>query len=178
MGASAVGLYWMKQAPVESVAQAEPPAAAQPRPPQPKFDFYNLLPEMEVVVPDSEVDGPASAPPARVAAKPPADTAKTETAAKAAVPTPATPAPPATPTTQETYLLQVGSFRRAEDAERLKAQMALQGIQVQIQQVTINGKDTFHRVRTVPLRGTQQLNDVRGRLRKSGVDSIVIKLKG
>jgi len=175
-GAFAVGLYWLKQQPAETHAQA--PAEAPARPPQPKFEFYNLLPEMEVVLSDAEVAAATARPsqsPPKSAADPAAKQAKSEPPSKTEPASKASPAEPAAG--QETYLLQLGSFRRAEDAERLKAQLALQGIQAQIQQVTINGKETFHRVRTGPLRGAQALNDARGRVKKGGVEGIVIKVK-
>lgn len=177
LGSFAVGLYWLRQAPNLAQTGTPAPAVAHERPPQPRFDFYNLLPEMEVVVPDAEVDATATATAAQVksAAEQAAKQAKVDPATVKQPPAAAAPEPPAG---QETFLLQLGSFRRAEEAERLKAQLALQGIQAQIQQVTINGKETYHRVRAGPLRGSQQLNDVRGRLRKNGMDSIVIKLKG
>jgi cell division protein FtsN len=156
-----------------SAQVVETPATPPARPAQPKFEFYNLLPEMEVVLSESEVkEATAKSHPAP--SKPAA-----EAAAKAkAEPAPAPTTPPAAePPGGEAYLVQIGSFRRTDEAERLKAQLAMQGIQAQIQQVTINGKDTYYRVRTPALRGNQ-LNEVRGRLKKSGMEGTVIKLKG
>lgn len=168
-GGVAVGLYWLKQMPGAQVV--ETPATAPARPAQPKFEFYNLLPEMEVVLSEAEVkEATAKSHPA-----PPKPAA--EGAAKSKTePAPTTP-PAAEPPGGESYLVQIGSFRRTDEAERLKAQLAMQGIQAQIQQVTINGKDTYYRVRTPALRGNQ-LNEVRGRLKKSGMEGTVIKLKG
>lgn len=183
LGSFAISLYWLQRETSMTQTETPAPAVTQERPPQPKFDFYDLLPEMEVVVPNAEADAAAAAAAAqaRIAAEQAAKqakvdpaTVKQDTAAAKQSPTAATAEPPAG---QETYLLQLGSFRRAEEAERLKAQLALQGIQAKIQQVPINGV-TYHRVLTGPLRGSQQLNEVRGRLRKNGVDTIVIKLKG
>ena len=45
------------------------------------------------------------------------------------------------------YYLQAGSFRRFEDADRVKAQLALLGVVAGVQRVTINGGETWHRVR-------------------------------
>ncbi len=171
-GGVALGLYWLKQTQAEKVAEA--PAPQPPRQAQPKFEFYNLLPETEVVLSEAEVKeatAKAHHPPAKPG---------TEGAAKAKTePGTAPTAPPgAEPPGGETYLVQIGSFRRTEEAERLKAQLGMQGIQAQIQQVTINGKDTYYRVRTGALRGPQALNEVRGRLKKNGMEGTVIKLKG
>lgn len=169
-GGGAVGLYWIKQTATEKVAEA---AASPPsRPAQPKFEFYNMLPEMEVVLSEAEVKEatakshqPPPKPATEGATKPKTDPSSTST-------------PAGDPSGGETYLVQIGSFRRTEEAERLKAQLAMQGIQAQIQQVTINGKDTYYRVRTGALRGPQALNEVRGRLKKGGMEGTVIKLKG
>ena len=116
-------------------------AAAEQRPSaKPRFDFYNILPEMEVVVPDEELVGkPPVIPPK------PLSPQKEEPATKAAEAveekTASAPIPAAS---GNSYLLQVASFRTVADAERLKARLALLGIQAQIQQVTVNGKDTYH----------------------------------
>lgn len=170
-GGLAVGLFWLKQTSTgEPLAEAPPPAARQP---QPKFEFYNLLPEMEVVLSDAEVKEATSRPPPKAPAETPPKP-KTE-AGGTAPPTSQTSA--AELATGDTYLVQLGSFTRKEDADRLKAQLAMQGVQTQIQQVTINGKDTYYRVRTGALRGSQALSEVRSRLKKGGNEGIVIKVK-
>jgi len=104
---------------------------------------------------------------AEVAKKPEdkkADAAKTE---------PAKPADAAA----GSYMLQVASLRTAADAERLKAQLAMQGIQVKVQTVTVNGKDTYHRLQAGPFQGKQAVNDARSQLKTKGMDPIPIKLK-
>ena len=72
--------------------------------------------------------------------------------------------------------MQVASFRKASDAERLKAKLALLGVQARIQRVTVNGKG-YHRVRTGPYKGKQEVNKTRALLSSKGFDSIAIKLK-
>ena len=44
------------------------------------------------------------------------------------------------------YILQAGSFRNHADADRVRALIAMQGVESKIQKVTID-KDTWHRVR-------------------------------
>jgi len=139
-----------------------------PPPPKPRFDFYTLLPEMEVIVPDEEVAPPA-APPAQHPAAASKPAAQHEPARPAATPATASPA--------ETYLLQVGSFRNGEQAERFKAELALLGLETSIQKVTIDNKDTYHRVRVGPFRDTGSLNKARSRLAKQGIESRVIKIR-
>lgn len=89
----------------EPVAQRSDPAP----PKKPRYDFYTLLPEKEVVIPDSEL----------------AQQARAE--------------PPAAPAQHERYLLQAGAFREARDAEAAKAQLALLGMVARVQSATIDG---------------------------------------
>ncbi len=127
-------------------------------PPKPRFDFYTVLPEMEIVIPDPEPDPT------------PKHTPKKSTTAKTM--------PPATHTANgTTYMLQMGSFRKYGDADRLKASLALIGIQAEIQKVTINNKDTYHRVRSGPYHSRQQANQLRTQLQKNNVNTLLIKLK-
>ncbi len=165
VGLFAAGLLWLKlgqpqQAPAtrplpSATAPPPRPAGVADRPaalpPKPRFDFYTTLPEMEVVVPE-----PDPVP-------------------KQATPKKSAPAAPAA--TGSTYMLQMGSFRRYADADRMKASLALLGIQAEIQKVTINNKETYHRVRSGPYRSGQQVNQVRDLLRQNGINNLLIKLK-
>jgi cell division protein FtsN len=154
---------------VENAAAGEEEAPqGQPLPPKPRFDFYTLLPEMEVVVPEEEI-----APPPAPAVQRPAvqSTPVTQPASPAAKSSPAKASP------VETYLLQVGSFRNGDQAERFKAELALLGLETSIQKVTIDNKSTYHRVRVGPFHDTGSLNNARSRLSKKGIESRVIKIK-
>jgi cell division protein FtsN len=125
----------------------EAPAAENPPPPKPRFDFYNLLPKMEVVVPDEELGAPA-----------PAATAPSE------------------PAGTERYLVQVGSFREAADADRLKAQLALLGFEARVVAARLENRETRYRVRLGPHEGRDAVNAVRTRLGENGFQGIVIRL--
>jgi cell division protein FtsN len=148
--------------PVASPARSTVPAALPPQeardvrkeraepvppPPKPRFDFYTILPEMEVVVPEP----PRAAEAPRQAAAPPA-------------------APP-----PGTYLLQAGAFRRYEEADRLKASLALIGVEANIHTVTIN-LETWHRVRIGPYTSLEQLDRVRTRLREHAIETVLLKV--
>jgi cell division protein FtsN len=109
---------------------------------KPRFDFYNLLPEMEVFIPPQEV--------AKEREK------NTESI---------------------TYYLQAGSFRHMKDADRLRAQLALNNIESHIQRVTINDSQTWYRVRVGPFQSARKMDKVRNRLREQSVDPIVLKVK-
>jgi cell division protein FtsN len=73
------------------------------------------------------------------------------------------------------YVLQAGSFTRFEDADRRRAELALQGIESTIQRVTIDDK-TYHRVRIGPTDDLEDLNILRTRLRAAEIDVIRIRL--
>ena len=156
-------------------------------PPKPRFDFYTLLPEMEIVIPEEEITEslkqkpppPPVAPPA--VAKPARDDATpSQASVKPAVP--AKPAPPTKPTPKPapsgTYYLQVGSFSDSTKADRFRAELAMMGMQTSIQKVTINNKDTYHRVRIGPFGTLNELDKTRQRLKKKGIDSTPIKVRG
>lgn len=75
-----------------------------------------------------------------------------------------------------TYILQVGSFRNGNDADRLRAELALLGIESRVQTVTIDETDTWHRVRVGPFSDLEVLNDIRGRLAENEHDALVIRV--
>ena len=114
-------------------------------PPEQRFDFYNMLPKFEVVVPEQEADVTA------------------DTQARAVV-------------EPGIYVLQAGSFSRYEDADRRRAQLALQGIESTIQRVAIDDR-TYHRVRIGPIKDLNELNMLRSRLRQANIDVLRIRLE-
>lgn len=73
------------------------------------------------------------------------------------------------------YVLQAGSFSQYEDADRRRAELALQGIESTIQRVSIDDR-TYHRVRIGPTRNLEQLNQQRARLRLANIDVLRIRL--
>ncbi|RLA34195.1 MAG: SPOR domain-containing protein [Gammaproteobacteria bacterium] len=130
----------------QSVQTVEPaPAAAVPEEPaEQRFDFYEMLPNFEVVIPEQETN-------------------VSHDTQKAAVVQPGI------------YVLQAGSFTDFEDADRRRAQLALQGIESRIQRVTIDDK-TYHRVRIGPTNDLDELNRLRNRLKAANIDVLRIRL--
>ena len=165
VGAVAASLGWMKQSGTAQPAAPPPVATAELGPETPKpprFDFYTLLPEQEVVIPEQEISRASTPPPT----------------APASTPKPATPAAPEA-TGQSVFLLQMGSFRNIKDADRLKASLAMQGISADIQTVTVSGptgQNTTHRVRGGPY-GRDQAQSLHETLKSNKVDSIVIRIQ-
>ena len=117
-------------------------------PKKPRYDFFTVLPEMEVVVPEQELKGEADKP----------------------VPESSTP----DAASEDNYILQAGSFRNASDAEELKAQLALLGSIATVQKVTVNGQ-TWHRVRIGPFRSAREANETRQMLANNQVETLVMK---
>lgn len=117
---------------------------------QPRFDFYTILPEMEVAVPERE------------------------TGARSVRAAPALPAEGK----PGNYLLQAGSFRSFEEADRLKANLVLLGLEASIQTVTVNNKDTWHRVHIGPYKNLADVDAVRARLKESKIETMVLKVRG
>ena len=109
-----------------------------------RFDFYDILPQYEVVVPEVET---AAGPTAR--AKP--------------VDEPGS------------YVLQAGSFGAAADAEKLKASLALLGIESRVQKVAIDD-DVYHRVRIGPITDLDKLNRIRRQLHDANINAMLMKV--
>ena len=121
--------------------------AAKPK--KPRYDFFTVLPEMEVVVPEQELSRKADR----------------------TGPTPDTK--PAS--NQDSYILQVGSFRSASDAEQMKARLALLGSIASVQTVTVNDQ-TWHRVRIGPFQGARKADEMRRMLSDNRIDTLVMKV--
>ena len=129
----------------ETGAPAEPASARESATDEPaeNYDFYQMLPNFEVVVPEKEVVMPRD--------------------------------PTEAPEKQGAYVLQAGSYKKFEDADRVRAQLALQGIESNVQRVAIDA-DTWHRVRIGPISDPAELNRVRTRLKEAEVDFLVVRV--
>ena len=169
--------------------------APKPEPQQTNYDFFTVLPEIEVVVSEGE-DAPAEGASPEQA---PAEPASTETASAelepaetepaqlaSSSPAPAQPADPpekpqapvreAKPEPVSTYMLQAGSFSRPAEADRQKARIALLGLSAGIQKVTIQGRGDFYRVRLGPYATYSRMEDADRRLKGEGIQAIRLKV--
>ncbi len=108
------------------------------------FDFYTILPEMEVPVPDNE---------------------------------PAARGLPPTPVAPGSYVVQVGSFKSAKEADARKAELALLGIVASVQSVTINDSETWHRVRIGPVSDMARLDKIRSALQQNDIRFMLLREK-
>ncbi|MHB8743772.1 MAG: SPOR domain-containing protein [Sulfuricaulis sp.] len=76
-----------------------------------------------------------------------------------------------------TYILQAGSFADFEQADQLKAKLALAGLVARIQKITIEGKGSYQRVRLGPYQSLDQLDSAAKQLHKIGIRAIRLKVK-
>jgi cell division protein FtsN len=112
--------------------------------PTAQYDFYNMLPKFEVVIPEKE-RGVSGALPAAPVERP------------------------------GVYVLQAGSYRNQSDAERVRSQLAKQGITATVQRVAVDA-DVWHRVRVGPIHDLKQVNAIRKSLLAADIDAIVIRV--
>jgi len=146
LGAGLALYYFDPRTPPAAPAEPGPASAREAAADEPaeRYDFYEMLPNFEVVVPEREAPvrrGEPAAPVERAGA----------------------------------YVLQVGSYRKFEEADRVRAQLALQGIESKVQRVSVDN-DTWHRVRVGPITDLGELNRVRDRLREAEMDLLVIRV--
>ncbi len=114
-------------------------------PPPPKFEFYTILPEMEVAVPEQTVSPPNGTEPGSTQQK-------------------------------SQYVLQVGSFRDPNDADRLRAGLLLEDFTATTQTVTID-QETWYRVRVGPFDSRRKMDATRARLSDRGYRSMMLQLR-
>lgn len=150
-------------APGETDSPLVPATVDANKPKRPTYDFYQVLPEKEVVIPDAELS-------ARARAEQAAKTAQTQKPTTA--PTPVTT--PAASTAASRYMLQAGSFPDSKSADEVKAKLALLGFSAQVQSVTVDGK-TWNRVRMGPYPSASDLEVAKRTLTDNGVKVIAMK---
>jgi cell division protein FtsN len=146
-----------------AIDATKPPASAVAKVPEvpvsgdngkPRFEFYKVLTDK----PDATANTPANKP------KP----AHPQTNPQTAKPQSADSKPAAV---YEPQILQAGSFSNSNDAENLKAKLALLGVEANIQPATLPDKSVWYRVRLGPYKTAEELNHARGFLKQNGVDS-------
>ncbi len=132
-------------------ASEEPVAQDAPEPRKPKYDFYDVLRDKEVIIPDAELSAQAqaeAAAPAQEAAPEAADGPR--------------------------YLIQAGAFRSSSDAEALKARIALTGELARVEAAEIQG-GTIYRVRLGPYPNASKLAAAKQALGGHGIDAVAIR---
>jgi cell division protein FtsN len=72
------------------------------------------------------------------------------------------------------YVLQAGAFKSQDDADNMKARLALVGYEARILTAEVNGQ-TLYRVRVGPYVGLDDMNKARGKLAEGGIEAAVIR---
>lgn len=116
---------------------------------EPRFAFYEMLPNYEVVIPEEEYER--------------RDDGRATTSPKVREP--------------GRYRIQAGSFSKHADADRRKAELALLGLESEIESVTLDGGRTVYRVRSAPIEELDQLNKTLKQLRENDIDTLVMRAK-
>ena len=120
---------------------------------KPRFEFYTILSELEVFVPEPEIKT--------------ANTAESIESRNNAL---------SDNSSDKKYLLQAGSFKSNADAERLKATLGLLGVQSSIESVSINN-DSWHRVRIGPFSNPNNLRETLSTLKQNNIHAMTMELK-
>ncbi len=130
----------------KTVSKSTKPKHQDKKPEEPRFDFYTILPEAEVVVPDYEIK----------------TRAREERIGKAK---------------STRYMVQAGSFREFAEADKLRARLALMGIESRVEKATV-GNVVWNRVKMGPFTNSSSVSSIKERLRQDGIDVIVTEQEG
>jgi cell division protein FtsN len=80
------------------------------------------------------------------------------------------------PVVQQSYYLQAGAFQSEEEADNMKAKLALQGFEALVQTATIPDKGVWHRVRVGPLKDLEKINKTKSDLLSNGFKADLIRI--
>ena len=158
---SSLPLQVRENAPAPGLAPSQPAAlpgkpgdkAAVPAPAETKrFDFYDLLPGNAQTPGNDKPSAPATE----------------------AAPAPA-PAAPAADTPAAKLILQAGAFSSEEEADNLRARLALIGLESSVQKGTVAGKGTLYRVRLGPFASAEEMQRTRAELAQNGIEASVVR---
>lgn len=73
------------------------------------------------------------------------------------------------------YILQAGSYKDFKEADRLRAKLALMGIESRIEKAKV-GNVTWYRIKMGPYTRMNSVSIIRSRLRDNGIDAIVTEI--
>jgi cell division protein FtsN len=165
------------EAKAAKIAEANKTPPSPTAPVKPKYDFYTLLPESEVIVPNEAV--PEKTPPVVAPSTPVSpeqaakiDTARAQAALSGLTPPPAPPV--AKPAAVTTFFLQAGSFRKQADAEKVRAQIILLGQAATVESGTVKD-ETWDRVLVGPFSNREQLTTAQKQLAGGGFSNLLLQ---
>ncbi len=91
--------------------------------------------------------------------------------------TPARPVENTSAAGEVAQILQIGSFPNVDAAEKKKAELAILGVEANIQTAAIPDKGVWYRVRLGPYKNADELNRAKVFLKQNGVDSTPIRAR-
>ncbi len=137
-----------------------------------RFDFYTLLPNMNM-----EMEMKMEAAPIqenKIAHKPKTPTVTPKTKPKRQAKIQSLPAPLVLPSN---FIVQVASFRSYNQAESLKAKLALKGFESKIQSITMRNNNIWYRVYLGPFDDKDNATSIQSKLEsKQKMNSFVLKI--
>ena len=78
---------------------------------------------------------------------------------------------------QTAYVLQIGSFEDYKSADRIKASLALNGLEAYIQKITVEGQGDFFRVRIGPYEQFDDMQEIGATLSQLGYQPLRFRLR-
>jgi cell division protein FtsN len=130
---------------------------------KPKFEFYSMLSEKEVLVPEHEIVTRTQQ--ERIATPAPVETPVDTTS-------PTIPVVETPTKSNASYMMQAGSFKNAVDAEKMRANLEAMGIEARVEKGKV-GETIYHRIKLGPYAQMTSVSAIRARLKQSGIDVIV-----
>ena len=83
----------------------------------------------------------------------------------------------AKPKPERIFILQVASFKKAEDAEQLRVELLLLNLDARTEEVKVRNGEIWHRVLTGPFKSRSQLAKARSTLISNGHQALVMEFK-
>ena len=133
-----------------------------------RFQFYEILPERFIEVPVEKVEPEAEQKTTNAKS---IQSSKSENEPATAF------VPEKTERGGRSYVLQVGSFSRFQEADKRKATLAFMGISSKIYAVSKNDR-TIYRVQVGPYRDIKKINGISSVLKENKIPSLLMKVKG
>lgn len=130
---------------------------------KPQFEFYTMLSEKEVLIPEQEIISRTQQ--ERIATPSPSETHVDTTS-------PAMPVVETPTKSNASYMMQAGSFKNSVDAEKMRANLEAMGIEARVEKGKV-GETIYHRIKLGPYAQMTSVTTIRARLKQSGIDVIV-----
>ncbi|MEP1213556.1 MAG: SPOR domain-containing protein [Marinobacter sp.] len=74
------------------------------------------------------------------------------------------------------YMVQTGSFRKQQDAERQRAEIAFQGLRAEVKRIDLDSGSTWYRVNVGPFTSRSQMNAAVDKLVRLNIQPLVRKI--